>query len=84
MDLFERKSRRLEEIQELAKENLELQRKLSRTFFFSSVFGGFGFFFALAGPSKTMTFPKLMIFCYGVNHVMKGFGLAGLILAVDD
>lgn len=61
----------------------EIQRQLSRVFFFSALCGG-GFFFAvLAGPSRKMTVWKTLIFLYGVNPVMKTCAAAGVIYYVN-
>ena len=84
MEFLIRKRKKFEELENLAKGNSQLQRRLSRYFFFSSVLGGIGFFFVLAGRSKTITWPKVIVFCYGINHIMKASGIIGLMIAVDE
>lgn len=79
MEYLAQRKAKLEELKTKAESNFELQRKLSRTFFLSSLLGGFVFFRALLGKSYTMTIPKLLIFGYGVSPIMKGSGVLGLL-----
>lgn len=80
MENLTKRKLKLAELKILAQENFDLERKLSRAFFFSSLLGGFLFFSALSGRSRTMTLPKLLVFAYGLNPVMKGSGSLGLVL----
>lgn len=79
MDYLAQSKAKLEELKTKAESNFDLQRTLSRTFFLSSLLGGFLFFRVLLGKSYTMSVPKLLIFGYGVNPIMKGSGVLGLL-----
>lgn len=73
----------LEQKRKAGETNLVLRREMSRAYFFSSFLGGCLFFTLLAGRKRKIGLFKCLIFCYGINPIMKSSGALGLIYYIN-